>query len=171
MNKLFLAAVLSVFCLLSSAQNGTSANSTFEGHFIAPTRGYKDCFSGVHRYDTVFVFYVQSQVLKERHQVDIDLSSDVDTAIQILNDLIASYKVDKSIQIQGYTLVGAKGRAYHVALTGPLSSVSANNRYWFSIRNIKQAIKTLQKVKNGTFFKAKVLYRMEHNELPERHSR
>lgn len=163
MRKLFLTAIIGVIGLISFIQkaDAQSANTPFDGQFIYPTRGYKGSLSGIRRFDTDFEFYVQTQDPMERVTMKLVLGPDADAAIQILQGLIDSYQAGKTIEIQGYTLQAVKGKAYHTALTGPISSASANSRYWFSLKNLKDGIKTIQKCQEGTLFKKKLIEKAE----------
>lgn len=166
MRKLFLTAIIGVIGLMSFIQkaDAQSVNTAFDGQFIYPTRGYKGSLSGVRRFDADFEFYVQTQDPMERLTMKLELGSDADSAIQIIQGLIDSYQAGKTVEIQGYTLQAVKGKAYHAVLSGPLESASADSRYWFSLKNLKDGIKTIQKCKEGTLFKKKLIEKAERTD-------
>jgi len=63
-----------------------------------------------------------------------------DEAIKAIENMISSYKTGNTLEIDGYTINGIKGKVYSISHTGPLERAISGSNYIFRIKGLKKVL-------------------------------
>ena len=63
-----------------------------------------------------------------------------DEAIKAIENMISSYKTGNTLEIDGYTINGVKGKVYSISHTGPLERAISGSNYIFRIKGLKKVL-------------------------------
>jgi hypothetical protein len=63
-----------------------------------------------------------------------------DEAIKAIENMISSYKTGNTLEIDGYTINGIKGKLYSISHTGPLERAISGSNYIFRIKGLKKIL-------------------------------